>query len=357
LKQSLLMHHLAPLTSFSFGLPPVSCHTVPIESALVKSSVNTIATIKAREYWIDKFNISLPLSLTLNWSSFGRAFKTIGFSRQIFIRKWLSKTIPVGATLRKRKNGTDNRCPRCRCYDETTQHVLTCPDNEAKAHRNALLKALLSSIREMDTCPLLATAIESVLTKWLRRPQGFHLETCQFDPSLGYCMSSQDNLGWYLFLCGFHSLSIVRHQQAFFLRKRCQKSAPYWASKLTRALWTFIHEMWAHRTLSKHAINELGPDAPEVCSLRAASLLELSQGPASLPLLYRHYFNLTSTSLLAMSNTDLRIWFKSVRIFRESTSTSVIDVFSSPGPLRSWVGLGSAQSRTLSTSRVTQSDE
>ena len=242
LKQSLLLHQQAPLTSFSFGLPPVSCHTVPIESALVKSSVNTIATMNAREYWTDKFNISLPLSLTLNWSSFGRAFKAIGFSRQIFIRKWLSKTVPVGATLRKRKNGTDNRCSRCIFYDETTQHVLTCTDREAKSHRTALLNALFASIHEMDTCPLLATAIEDVLTRWLRRPQGFQLAACHFDSSLEYCMNSQDNLGWYHFLCGFHSIAIVHHQQAFFLHKRCQKSAPYWASKLTRALWTFIHE-------------------------------------------------------------------------------------------------------------------
>ena len=170
-------------------------------------------------------------------------------------------------------------------------------------------------------------------------------------------MNSQASLGWYHFVCGFHSQAFVKHQHDYYLRKRCQKSAPYWASKLTRALWTFIHEMWAHRTLSKHSINDLGPDAPEVCALREASLLELSQGPTSLPLLYRHYFNLTATSLLAMSNTDLRIWFKSVRIFRETTSTSVVDVFSSPGPFRSWVGLGPAQSLSASTSSVTQSAE
>ena len=357
LRQSLLHHDTAPLPVYTFGLPPISCHTVPIESALVKTSVATIATLNIREYWVNKFDISLSASLSLNWTSFGRAFKAIGFSRQIFMRKWLSQTVPVGATLRKRKSGTDNRCPRCNSYDETTQHVLTCPDKEVKTHRTALLTALFTTVRNMDTCPLLAEALELVVYRWLRSPLRFRLDSCQFDSSLSSCMQRQHEIGWFHFFCGFHSLAIVRHQQHFFKRKRCQKSAPYWASKLTRAFWTFVHEMWANRTAAKHDINELGSDAPEVSSLREASLLELQQGPATLPLLYRHYFNITTTSLLTMSNTDLRIWFKSVRIFREATSTSVVDVFSSPGPLRSWVGLGPVPPPPASTLRAARSAE
>ena len=196
-----------------------------------------------------------------------------------------------------------------------------------------------------------------VVSRWLRSPRRFRLESCQFDNSLSHCMQRQHDIGWFHFFCGFHSHAIVCHQQNFFKRKRCQKSAPYWASKLTRAFWTFVHEMWANRTAAKHDINELSPDAPEVSSLRESSLLELQQGPATLPLLYRHYFNLTTTSLLTMSNTDLRIWFKSVRIFREATSTSVVDVFSSPGPLRSWVGLGPVPPPPASTSRAALSAE
>ena len=182
----------------------------------------------------------------------------------------------------------------------------------------------------MDTCPLLAEALELVVSRWLRSPLRFRLDLCQFDNSLSHCMQLQHEIGCFHFFCGFHSHAIVRHQQHFFKRKRCQKSAPYWASKLTRAFWTFVHEMWANSTTTKHDNNELGTDVPEVSSLRESSLLELQQGPATLPLLYCHYFNLTTTSLLTMLNTDLRIWFKSVRIFREATSTSVVDVFFIP---------------------------
>lgn len=340
LRSSLATRDTVPLASFSFGLPSISCIGVPIESAFAKSSVTLISTRKARIFWLDKFKITSSAAPSVNWLSFGRAFKALGFNRQIFVRKWLSKTIPVGTTLRKRKYGIDNRCPRCHCYDESPLHVLICPDSETRTHRSALLTALWSSIHDMDTCPLLSSSLQSVITLWLRNPRRFQLTSCNIDPSLSQCMASQAALGWYSFLCGFHSSAIMRHQQQFFLQKRCQKSAPYWASKLTRVLWNFIHEMWTHRSLAKHSINDLAPDAPEICSLRTAALLELEQGATTLPALYRSYFNITPTSLLAMSNTDLRIWFKSIRIFRESTSTSVTDVFSSPGPFRSWVGLG-----------------
>ena len=355
LKSSLSAHHAAPTASFTFGLPPITCRTVPIESSFAKSAVATVATIKAREYWIGKFKLSTRSAMSLNWTSFGRAFKSTAFARQIFLRKWLSQTVPVGTTLRKRKSGTNNRCPRCNCYEETTLHVLTCPNREASTHRLALLTALFSTIRDIDTCPLLADALESILSRWLHRPRGFTIHACSIDTSVAACILSQDALGWYQFICGFHSLALVNYQRTFYTRKRSRKSAPYWASKLTRALWTFIHEMWAHRTLAKHSINELAPDAPEVSALRSAALLELAQGASSLPPLYRHYFNITTTSLLAMSNTDLRIWFKSVRIFREATSTSVVDVFSSPGPLRSWVGLGTAP--TISSAYITTTTE
>ena len=343
LRSSLAARTAVPLASFSFGLPPISCNGVPVESELAKSSVTLIATRKARSYWLKKFEITTHAAVTVNWTSFGRAFKALEFGRQIFVRKWLSKTIPVGTILRKRSYGTDNRCPRCQCYEESPIHVLICPDPETKQHRLALLTALWSSISEMDTCPLLTTAIQSILSLWLRSPVRFRLTSVHIDPNVSHCIASQHALGWYPFLCGFHSTAVLKHQQEFFLRKRSKKSAPYWASKLTRVFWNFIHEMWTHRSLAKHSINDLAPDAPEISSLQTAALLELAQGSATLPSLYRSYFNITTTSLLAMSNTDLRIWFKSIRIFRESTSTSVIDVFSSTGPLRSWVGLGPAR--------------
>ena len=139
---------------------------------------NTIATLNIREYWVMKFNISFSASLSLNWTSFGRAFKAIGFSRQICMRKWLSQTVPIGATLRKRKSGTDNRCPRCNSYDETTQHVLTCANKEVKIHRAAPLTALFTTVRDMDTCPLLTEALELVVSRWLRSPLRFRLDSC-----------------------------------------------------------------------------------------------------------------------------------------------------------------------------------
>ena len=344
LKNSLSNREISPVASFSFGLPTVTCRDVPIESSFAKSTLHTVVTIKAREYWIAKLKLSPPAAMSLNWISFGRAFKSTAFARQIFLRKWLSQSVPVGATLRKRKCGTNNRRPRCNCYEETTLHVLICPNNEAQAHRTALLTALFSTLHDIDTCPLLTDAIEKILSRWLHRPRGFTFQACSIDDSLFAWATSQETLGWYQFICGFHPRSLVNYQHQFYIRKKSRKSAPLWAAKLTRALWTFIHEMWAHRTLAKHSINELSSDAPEVSALRNAALLELAQGPSSLPPLYRHYFNITTTSLLAMSNTDLRIWFKSIRIFREATSTSTVDVFSSPGPLRSWVGLGTAPS-------------
>ena len=143
----------------------------------------------------------------------------------------------------------------------------------------------------MDTCPLLTSALESILTSWLKSPRRFQLATCTIEPSLVQCIDSQASLGWYHFLCGFHSRAIVKHQHNYFLRKGSRKSAPYWASKLTRVLWNFIHEMWSFRTLAKHSINDLATDAPEVNSLRTAALLELAQGCTALPALYRHYFN------------------------------------------------------------------
>ena len=132
------------------------------------------------------------------------------------------------------------------------------------------------------------------------------------------------------------------------MNKRSKKSEALWASKLTRALWNFIHEIWEHQNSIKHAVNDLAPDSPEVCALWSAALLELSQDVSLLPTLYRRYFAVAPAALLSMSNTDLRMWFKTIRTFRESTNTSVVDVFSSPGPFRTWVGLGPVRDQLAS---------
>ena len=71
-----------------------------------------------------------------------------------------------------------------------------------------------------------------------------------------------------------------------------------------------MHEMWLHRNL-----DELPLDSPEVTALRSAALSELEIGMASLPALYHHYFNVSPAKLLDMVTLDLRIWFRTIRIF------------------------------------------
>ena len=349
LARSLSDGQSAPFPAYSFALPIVFCQDVPITSCFTKSAVDLISTLDARAYWIDKASLSPSLSVCIDWTAFGRAFKGLPFSRQTFVRKWLSATIPVGTTLRKRKCGTDTRCPRCRCYDESPRHVITCPHRDAADHRAALLTALVTSLEAMDTCPLLASSLQTVLVSWLRSPSRFALDLSTIDPSLHQCFTQQTSIGWYNFLCGFLSSCFTSHQASFYANKRSTKSAPLWASKLIRALWNFLHELWVHRNSVKFAVNDLAPDSPEVSALRAAALLELDRDISHLPVIYRRYFSLTPTSLLSMSNSDLRMWFKTIRTFRESTSTSVVDVFSSPGPFRTWVGLGPVREQPAST--------
>lgn len=83
-----------------------------------------------------------------------------------------------------------------------------------------------------------------------------------------------------------------------------------------------------------------GTKTPLTRKVQQAIRFEHQKGLATLPSMYRSYFNVTIDSLLQRSTTNLRQWFLLVRSARECYDTErMIDVFYTNPILRTWVGL------------------
>ena len=73
--------------------------------------------------------------------------------------------------------------------------------------------------------------------------------------------------------------------------------------------------------------------------LRRTALNELWRGLAGLPLLYRSFFARSPWKLLSLSLCNLIGWYKTVKLAQEVAKIDIPDAFSTPGALRSWIGL------------------
>ena len=102
--------------------------------SLDKKQMHEFLTEKVmKQFWVkDKKDLKEEHWPMADWTANKTAIKEQPKGMQRFICKFTSRHIAVGRMMLKRQHWNHSRCPLCGAEEETTKHVLQCPDIRAQ---------------------------------------------------------------------------------------------------------------------------------------------------------------------------------------------------------------------------------
>jgi hypothetical protein len=344
-KLNVLMDKLATMTAVlqpnsitSWSLPSMGIRRVEYRNRicggqLYQTLYNGITDRQLIQYYETKMLVSPCTMTNVAIDAFQHARSRVPTGVIKFISKWMSNTLATGVVLQRRQHRIFNRCPRCNDWGEDRFHVVVCWDVRADIIRRNYIEALQPALLHSHTDPQIIELLTKGLTQFFRQPNG--------DQHPEYpepWKREQCSLGWFHFLSGFISKTMVQKQQEYYKEIGLRNKGKQWASKIIVQNWHLIYKLWLSR-------NEVLHQKTMIQSLSGAVLLDIEVereydiGYEGLPPTVHKWFQISKAQLLDKSIDYKRGWLLIVRTVREALNIADYSIFSSSRALRKWVGL------------------
>ena len=260
--------------------------------------------------WDDLWNM-------IDWKAHGRAFRDIPLGKKRWLTKHASGHCGVGRMLQRWKWQSHSECPRCGQDDESTPHILRCPDIGARAHWRACLHHLTHWMQTNNTCPTLTKWIVIRLNEW--RTEATTRKPVDATPAVNQAIRDQDRIGWWSFLLGRLPKSFTLAQEQHFQLTRSRKKATAWTPKLLQQIWDLTFSMWEHRNNALHGTVLTQAKSEELQRLRQKVQDEFSIGKDTL--LVPDQWRLKESNrefALSLSILKTQQWLTSVDLSRQA---------------------------------------
>ena len=202
-----------------------------------------LTVIKLKYDWNDEMFHSI------DWIALEKAMNMMHTSLKIRISKFVTKTLPVGGTMDRRKEWMEPFCPRCGFANETPSHVIQCPHQDARKILKGALKKFESILNRLETENKLQIQIIICLTNWITQGNTFPPRNI-LEP-----IQAQLDLGWKHFMEGRIVISFRTYMDQHYKNTGSKKNGTNWVAIVIHSLWTHIFtHMWDHRNKYVHAI-------------------------------------------------------------------------------------------------------
>ena len=330
-------------SSYTIGLSSI-VHNKKIITSKIQQSLYSSITKQNYIQWLSTKSTH-PIDTTkvnIHWDSLISARKEVPIHMNLFITKWISGFTSSGKYMVRMKLRNNSSCPSCDHPIEDLPHILTCPSVTSTTLRQELLNKLQEWLQRSRTNSSLSSFILQGLTYWFHDPnhqQNQRHSNSHHQPHLQLAFNSQISIGWYNFLCGFISTSIVNVQQDYFVHIGSRKSGSRWAASLIIQLWKLIHQIWCHRNTIIHETNKIH-SLSGLTPLQQSISIEYEKGYDQFPTSYSSYFHHPLSFILSKHITYQKNWFLIIRSAREAYDSDLVDdEFSSNEPLRRSIGL------------------
>ena len=302
-------HHHPPYQPTSLGFGTIQINGTTVSSRVQQSLYYYILQDKLFQ-WICKNSSPVIQAPTT---------KNHTFSTKIFVTKWISKSLPTGSNLVKRKHRQFSNCPICNTYNEDLIHLVTCNHEPTSTLRLHLINDILKWMTSTKTHPNIISLYSIGLPSFFKDPNFIPQQQHPIfsdDQYVNSALSSQIHIGWMNSLSGFISEEIVT-LQLHYKNISSRRSSSSWAKHLTLHLWQMLHKLWIHRNNILHQTQQF-----QVLSglpiLKTSMTREYNIGLSALPSLYSSYFHVPLSTILSRSPSHLIKWFLIIRSARES---------------------------------------
>lgn len=223
-------------------------------SKLIHNLKTHIATQTGMKYW--KIKHPQIEDEDFDMSTFMHASKNVPTWQRRWLSKWSCGMCGVGRMLKRWKEQTHSKCPRCLTDNETVNHVIRCQHVDATLCWNTNLEDLREWMLTNHAIPGLAEAVLMRLTQW--RDGNPFIDSPEWDDDVTEIINSQDHLGWDAACFGIISKQWSALQGQYLASLDRKTLGSTWVSRFIRQLWTVQHKMWLHRNTFVHGAGKSG---------------------------------------------------------------------------------------------------
>jgi hypothetical protein len=300
---------------WSFWIDDIKATTDPTDMLLQRIHEGTMRDWLSRpdHLWMTAAGFDL-----VDWQSVHTSLKGFPEMFRVWASKHMSRFCGVGRMQHICGFWDNSHCPRCKEDNETTTHILICPDEDAGREWRNRVANLGIWLLEMDTHPSIKTCIMESLS--------LRATTTLFSPNADHiCMTAaleQDEIGWQNFVEGKISKSWGVLQWNHYQEQLSVRSGDKWSTGLVTQLLELTHGMWKHRNSILHAVDAQGLPLQQAAELEAAIHSEFRKGTEGLARKDQHFIRRGRDDVFSMSVIDKRGWLRGIQLARESQVTA-----------------------------------
>jgi hypothetical protein len=268
-------------------------------------------------YWASANKTGDPTDI-IAWDSFGIAMADSSVKTRRWIVKQTSGRSAVGVEMKRRKQWSHSRCPRCSEIAETSQHVLQCQGHEANDVWTSFVTEFRLWLARQRTHNDIADIICSSLSAWRTNstPPRYSGNLL----GLTTALSEQQRIGWDAALEGRWAESWIAVQERHFRFLRLRRSGKRWLTAIIKQMWQVSWNLWDHR-------NQVQVDR-QLEEKRAANAVnvhyEFSLGMEGLNNQDRALFKKGLVHILLLPLPSQDAWIRRITMARRRASTNKI---------------------------------
>jgi hypothetical protein len=216
----------------------------------VQMVLEHISGSKANRYWeVQKKKFGEGSFQEVDTQATEEAMKQLPLARQHWLAKQATGLCAVGKQMKRRKEWSHAKCPRCDHQEEDAEHVLRCQGSGAKEHWETSIEELAKWMRSQQTAPAITNAVCEGLNAWYN---GQRMEGERFSSRITNAIEQQTRIGWRNLLEGFPAKAWAECQDDYWQRIRSKRSARRWVTALVIKLANTAWRMWDHRNAVNH---------------------------------------------------------------------------------------------------------
>jgi len=204
----------------------------------------------------------------------------------------------------KQRNMAD--CPRCGYLQETTAHILQCPNLEAQRLWDSVILQLREQLLESDTEPGIIEDLSAGLDAWRK----------QANPPLAITNAgrAQTEITWDNFTHGFIS-HVWKSQQAEYYNSKGNPASPSrWAADLLRSILKLARQQWDHRN---HVLHKSQPNRVKDLQLDKEIHQQYEKGRETVPQASKVLLNRPIELVLGLPHNEKQQWLLSIKAARQ----------------------------------------
>jgi len=207
----------------------------------------------------------------------------------------------------------NDRCPCCKSTEETTYHILTCPDSDMVDCFHSGLEDLKEWLTQHETHPVLQ---EFLLQYIQKRDESTFSQLPNLPLALTSLAHDQDTIGWQNCLEGKLPYSLYLFQEEHLHTLDTKRTITGWAAGLVDHILQITHMTWTHRCDVVHARELDGLKTIESNTLQDAIRTQFLLGHHNLQPEDHHLLQTGLESILSLFGLDKKAWLDTIRVAR-----------------------------------------